>query len=289
MLFVLCGCFRPSFAAGKSKFLSVDWPQTVTQGEAFVIRVVSPKKLKELKGELAGKPVYFAEISSSVYLALAGIDVEEAPGRRDWKISALPEKRWFRWKAEGSFEINAGTFPVQRLTLPPKMVTFDEETQKRVDRDSAKLKEVFGLNSGERLWHEPFVYPVRKMRISSAFGLQRIMNDEPRPRHTGVDFRAPVGEPILAVNAGRVALVDNQYLGGNVVAIDHGWGIFSVYSHLDATTVKEGERVLKGQMIGRAGQTGRASGPHLHFAFRLNGARVDPMTVFKINRARLGF
>ncbi|MDC4224937.1 MAG: M23 family metallopeptidase [Candidatus Manganitrophus sp.] len=107
------------------------------------------------------------------------------------------------------------------------------------------------------------------------------MNGQPRNPHTGEDISAPLGTPVLASNGGRVILVGDFYFNGQSVIIDHGLGLFSMYFHLAETTVKEGDVVAKGQAIGSVGQSGRATGPHLHWGVRLNGARVNPFSLIE--------
>jgi murein DD-endopeptidase MepM/ murein hydrolase activator NlpD len=95
--------------------------------------------------------------------------------------------------------------------------------------------------------------------------------------HSGVDLRASVGQPVFASNAGTVRLAEALFYSGNAVIIDHGTGIFTSYSHLSRLDVRPGQGVHKGQQLGLAGATGRASGPHLHWGVRVNAERVDPM------------
>jgi murein DD-endopeptidase MepM/ murein hydrolase activator NlpD len=76
-----------------------------------------------------------------------------------------------------------------------------------------------------------------------------------------------------------VSIADERYYTGNTVVIDHGLGLFSLFAHLSETNVREGESVKKGEVIGRVGATGRVTGPHLHWSVRLNGARVDPLSL----------
>ena len=102
------------------------------------------------------------------------------------------------------------------------------------------------------------------------------------PSHAAPDFLSPSGTPIHAPNAGRVAVARNLYFSGNTVVIDHGLGLFSLLAHMSAMDVREGDRVSAGQIVGRVGATGRVTGPHLHWAVRASGARVDPVGVLAL-------
>ena len=90
------------------------------------------------------------------------------------------------------------------------------------------------------------------------------------------------GTTVRAPNAGRIALAESLYFSGNTVIVDHGLGLFSLLAHLSTMAVHEGDRVAAGQIIGRVGATGRVTGPHLHWAVRANGARVDPMALIAL-------
>ena len=114
-------------------------------------------------------------------------------------------------------------------------------------------------------------------RISGVYGSQRVLNGQPRRPHFGVDIAAPKGTPVAAMADGTVALVhQDMFYTGKTVMLDHGLGLTSVYIHMDAITVDQGAKVRKGQQIGTVGQTGRATGPHLHWGVAWFGTQLDP-------------
>jgi murein DD-endopeptidase MepM/ murein hydrolase activator NlpD len=117
---------------------------------------------------------------------------------------------------------------------------------------------------------------------NSAFGTRSVFNGKPRNAHGGADFLSPGGTPVHAPNAGRVVVARNLYFAGNSVVIDHGAGLFSQLAHLSEMDVAEGDRVEAGQVVGRVGATGRVTGPHLHWAVRAAGARVDPLSLLAV-------
>jgi murein DD-endopeptidase MepM/ murein hydrolase activator NlpD len=115
------------------------------------------------------------------------------------------------------------------------------------------------------------------------FGSRRIINGQRRSPHSGLDFAAPAGTPVVAANRGRVALVVEFFFGGRLVALDHGEGLYTLYMHLERVDVTEGALVERGSIIGAVGSTGRATGPHLHWAAQLRRARIDPNALLTLS------
>jgi murein DD-endopeptidase MepM/ murein hydrolase activator NlpD len=160
--------------------------------------------------------------------------------------------------------------------------------QERIAQEAKELAALWEASVDSRLWTGAFVRPVPQA-ANSAFGSRSILNGLPRSPHGGADFASPAGTPIKAPNAGRVVLAKALYYTGNTVVIDHGLGLFSLFAHLSATDVSAGATVAAGQRVGLVGQTGRVTGPHLHWAVRLNGARVDPLSLLNMETtARAG-
>jgi murein DD-endopeptidase MepM/ murein hydrolase activator NlpD len=104
-----------------------------------------------------------------------------------------------------------------------------------------------------------------------------------KSRHNGLDFGGGIGAPVKSANDGIVALTGSFYLGGNCVYVDHGAGLVTAYLHLSKRTVKVGQQVKKGQLIGRIGATGRVTGPHLHFITRYGAISVNPLSLYGVS------
>jgi murein DD-endopeptidase MepM/ murein hydrolase activator NlpD len=260
--------------------VKVSWfPQELRQGEVLFVTVKPETQVTSVKGDLDGTPLYFYEREGGGFAGIVGVDLAASPGQRYLKVQIMDlEGRSF----ERVFQVQVQKveFEVQRLTLPEEMVTLTGEALQRVLEDNRKLKGIFNQVRPERLWRHSFVTPVEGP-ITSAFGLRRIINDEPRSPHSGVDIGAPEGTEVGACNDGIVVFAQELYLCGKTIIIDHGFGLYSMYFHLSETRVKEGDTVHVGDVIGLVGATGRVTGPHLHWGVNLLGAKVDPFSLVR--------
>jgi len=160
----------------------------------------------------------------------------------------------------------------------------DSLTQARIERENALARAV-GRRAHQtpELWTQPFVRP-RTSRITSSFGSGRVFNGRLTSSHGGVDFAGQPGDPVHAANRGVVALVDNFFLAGNVVYVNHGGGVVTGYFHLTQALVAVGDTVERGQEIGIVGATGRVTGPHLHWSARYGEHTFDPMGLIELTR-----
>ena len=176
-----------------------------------------------------------------------------------------------------ALKIEKRTYVIQRIDgLPPKQVTPDPQTLKRIAKERERIAEARRRDTEASLFAAGFQWPASG-RISGVYGSQRILNGEGRSPHLGVDIAAPVGTDVVAMSDGVVALADDDlFFTGKTVILDHGHGLTSVYAHLSQTAVKQGARVKKGQAIGRIGATGRVTGPHLHWGVHWRGVGLDP-------------
>ena len=262
--------------------LSVDYfPERVRQGDVCLIRASGAASLRSIYGEFKGErfPVAPGE-QHKTYEGLIGIDMSTRPATYEIKVVAMDEDG--RVNSKGlTLKVDKVEFGTEKLSLPSYMVDLDAKTLERVNKEAKKLQILFQTFRDERLWRSTFVRPVEG-KLSGAFGLNRIINGQRRSPHTGVDLQAEKGTPVLACNAGFVVLADELFFAGRSVILDHGWGLYSMYCHLSETLVKEGDRVHTGAMLGRVGSTGRSTRPHLHWAIRINRARVDPLSLLKI-------
>ena len=156
-----------------------------------------------------------------------------------------------------------------------------KEVKKRISREYNEAMKIYTTVTQKSYITKPFIQPLQS-KITSAFGKARIYNGSLKGYHSGTDFRAPIGTPIIAANDGRIALVKERFYSGGTVLIDHGEGIYTCYFHMSAFDVEEGDIVQRGEILGLSGQSGRVTGPHLHFSARINGIQVDPLQLISL-------
>jgi murein DD-endopeptidase MepM/ murein hydrolase activator NlpD len=244
----------------------------IAQGDSasIVIRTGGEKKPRVL---WMGRPVDLVfDGENRAWYGFFGVDLGAEPGPATLVVEPGPAEKKQRFK----MTVVKKDRGVRVLTLPPEMVELDAETLERVKRESGVMKEVLGAPPGEPRWRASFTKPLEG-EVAGVFGTRSIINGEPRSPHSGVDLRAAAGTPVKSIQNGTVALIADHFFSGKSVVVDHGGAIQSMYFHLEKTLVKEGEEVKRGEVIGLVGATGRATGPHLHFGMRVNGARVDPL------------
>lgn len=185
-----------------------------------------------------------------------------------------------RRSARRNLEISPGTFPTSRINgLPPATVEVpqDPALQARIQREVALKTEGFASRIDADHFRDGFVWPVEGFRISSRWGAQRILNGTPARPHYGVDLAVPAGTPIRAPAAGRVVMAQSDlHFEGGLVLLDHGQGLITAYLHQSRLEVREGQDLMRGDLIGRVGMTGRATGPHLCWRMKWRDRNLDP-------------
>lgn len=166
--------------------------------------------------------------------------------------------------------------------VPQKKVTPSATDQAAIDDERRQLRGALAEDLRKAYWKTGFMQPVSG-RISGKFGGQRIMNGRKMNPHAGTDIAAPLGTPVAAAGDGKVVLTAGDlFYSGNVVVIDHGYGLQTIYAHLNKITVQKGQKVKKGEIIGEVGKTGRVTGPHLHWGASLKGIRFNPFSLLRL-------
>ncbi len=204
------------------------------------------------------------------WTALVGIPLSAKAGEHKVTIKTADNTR------QQAFIISDKEYPAQHLTIKKKrMVTgFTDDDLKKINADKKAMDKAKSVWT-EQVIHADFIAPVDG-RLSSLFGLKRFFNDIPKRPHNGLDIAAITGTPILAPASARVIDTGNYYFNGNTVFLDHGQGLLSAYLHMNKISVKSGQHLKQGDQLGTVGETGRVTGPHLHWIVYLNKTPVDP-------------
>ena len=254
--------------------------RAVAPGEVVVVDVRAAEPLDDVRAQWLSQSIRFYQVEPRWWQGLAPIDVGAAPGPKTLNVVArLTAGRTL--ERPYAITIAARTFPARRITVAPKFADPPADELPRIEAERKAVEAIFASQTPERFWSQPFIVPVPGAATSS-FGRRTILNGQTRGQHTGTDFQAATGTPVVAPNRGRVALAADQYFPGRTIIIDHGLGVYSYLAHLSEFSVAEGAVVERGQRIALSGATGRVTGPHLHWTMRLGSARVDPLSLIAV-------
>lgn len=208
--------------------------------------------------------------SNQAWIAIVGIDLKTAVGEEQLLVKEGSQERRL------SFQVRDKQYESQHIKLKnQRHVTPDPDQTRRFEREYKAQMQAYGNFREAGPSNVSLDKPVEG-RLSSRFGLRRFFNGQERNPHSGLDFAVGAGTPVKAPADGVVTIVDDYFFNGKTVFIDHGQGFITMYCHLSAFDVELGEEIKRGQIIGRVGATGRATGPHLHWNVSLNATRVDP-------------
>jgi murein DD-endopeptidase MepM/ murein hydrolase activator NlpD len=247
-------------------------PEVIVQGKVLVISLWAVPDLA-ITGVLDSQELIFMA-DGHHYWALLGVSVSDEIGIHTVWLTATNDRGQIE-TATANFHVTGGAFPIERIDLPAGQLQLLDPAL--VEAENKDLQRRFGVFTTEKLWRGLFMMPIEGP-ISSAFGTLRSYNGGPvSGHHQGIDIDAPEGSPVVAANDGMIVLAQRLSLRGNAIVIDHGLGVFSGYYHMSEIEVAEGQSVKKGQIIGRVGETGMATGPHLHWEIRIRGTSVAPL------------
>ena len=288
ILAVLILCFPVVAPAAPPTKASAHWtlgyqPTRVVNGTPVLFRVITPKPALSLSAKWLDHEISFTfDANQKTWFGLAGVSLETKPGTYPIELQA-EAKSGPALAYRQAIRVQRQHYPkVIVLKVPGRYTAPDPEQLRVIDQDKQVKAEAFQAVTPERQWRGSFERPVAAS-ISDVFGVQRVFNGTVQSTHQGLDFRAPTGTPVSAVNGGTVILARPLYFEGNCIVIDHGQGLLTLCLHLSEFRVKEGERVSKGQQIGLSGGTGRATGPHLHLAVRWQGVYLNPATLLSLH------
>ena len=257
--------------------------RSLQPGEVVLVEIQTSGRVDRMIGKIFDREVPFEVdkgLPSPHWWGLVGLDLEVSPGDYVLEVDAFEQGRTVG-KVKYVLQVEKKDFPTRRLTLPKRFVNPPKEALGRIRKESRKISALFGDFAPGRRWEGPFDRPTEGAPTSS-FGKRSILNGQPRSPHTGTDFQAAKGTPVMAPNFGKVVLADDLYYSGNTIILDHGQGLYSYFAHLQDFKVSQDALVSKGRVIGSVGATGRVTGPHLHWSVRLRKARVDPLSLIAV-------
>jgi len=250
-------------------------PPRPLNGAPVFLEVTPPARLQSLTATWLGHNVTFSQSNGKTWFALAGTSLETRPGTYPLALDATTTSGG-RIHFQRNLTIARAKYPVIKLTVSKEFTEPNPEQQQKIAADQQVKHETFARPSApDREWSGSFQAPV-SAPVSDVFGIRRVFNGVTKSVHQGLDYRVPPGTPVAAVNSGTVLLARPLYFEGNCVMLDHGQGLITLYLHLSEIDVKEGDHAERGQLLGRSGATGRATGPHLHLAVRWQGVYLDP-------------
>jgi len=179
------------------------------------------------------------------------------------------------------FNVKDGAYKKETIKVQKSKVSLNKKDKKRASKEYAQAMKIYNTTNKKSYINQKFIVPL-DTKITSDFGKARVYNDTLKGYHSGTDFRAKVGTPIIASNDGIIVLAKNRFYSGNSIIIDHGQGIYTCYYHMSEFLVKQGDKVKRGDVLGLSGSTGRVTGPHLHFSARVGGLQVDPLQLIEL-------
>ena len=249
---------------------------TAAQGSAVQVKVPNEPGVNSVQVVWQNRKVPAFPVDDD-WATLLGIDLDTKPGRRTTEaLLTMEDGRVVRRKL--TIDVLDKKFPTTELKVASKFVQLSKADLERSRRESKEVGSIYRRVTADVVADEAYTVPIPG-GTGRNFGERRVFNGQPRSPHSGADLRAKTGTPVQATNRGRVVLAKSLFFTGNTVILDHGLGLYSLYAHLSRLDVKKGEVVDNGEVVGLVGATGRVTGPHLHWAIRAQGARIDPFTL----------
>jgi murein DD-endopeptidase MepM/ murein hydrolase activator NlpD len=262
------------------------WPSIPFQGAVLVVDVVAPG-IRSASATFAGKAFRFYRFDGDTLRGVAPVPDGAKPGPATLAVTAEWSDGKVRRKAtrEIPLGVAAVDFPSDSLRVDPKFTKLSAAAKRQIARDREKLRTVWKDSPDRPLFTRAFLKP-REDRTTAPYGTRRTFNGAVKSVHAGWDIDGDVGAPVLCTNDGVVRHAGDLYYSGGTLIVDHGLGIYSAYFHLSGYLVKEGDRVTRGQPCALVGDTGRVTGPHLHFGAKVGGSYIHPEALLRFDFAR---
>lgn len=249
-------------------WLEFSW---IRQGRVGIVRVTG-NAITEVRAIFQDRLIHFypdARGYVGLLSAHMGLDVGDYPLQVWVNFSDGSAQR-----IDEEVEVTFGEFGRADLLLPEALAGLIEPTVE--EAEMTRLFNILDRFTPERYWSTAGFMTPTDGPLIGYFGTWRLYNGTYWSRHTGLDVTMAYGTPVIAAANGRVILAEELDIRGGYVLIDHGWGVYSGYAHLSEALVVPGQYVRQGDVIGRSGDNGRSTGPHLHWEMAVSGAWTDP-------------
>jgi murein DD-endopeptidase MepM/ murein hydrolase activator NlpD len=261
--------------------VSVEPPEVAQGGIVQVlVRSLGPRPPKDAKATLGDATAQATRWDQGSLLALLPVRLEAKLGPRTVEV-AVTDARGGQHKVTLILTVVAGDFETDELGVKKFFTDPSPRQRAQAKADAQAFETIWKRADPVRLWRGPFQAPT-STAATARYGTFRTINGRTKSRHQGLDLKGARGDPIRAANDGRVALARGCFYSGNTVVLDHGNGVHTLYFHLTQFKVKAGQMVKRGQVLGTVGDTGRVTGPHLHWGVKLSNVYVDPQALLRL-------
>jgi len=273
-IFILFTCSALAFNINISS-------SNVANGKTALLEFDKEKNTKYKKIIIAKKnyTIFTNPIDKNKAYVLLPISYYEKPNKK--KVELVYEENSKQKTKLLFFNVEDGKYKKEQIKVDNSKVSLNKKDKKRASKEYAEAMKIYNSVNEKSYINKKFIVPL-DTKITSDFGKARVYNDTLKGYHSGTDFRAKVGTPIIASNDGIIILAKDRFYSGNSIIIDHGQGIYTCYYHMSQFDVKKDDEVKRGQVLGLSGSTGRVTGPHLHFSARVGGIQVDPLQLIKL-------
>jgi len=254
---------------------------TITNGKTTLIEL-NKENNTVIDKVIAGKKtykVYQHPLDSSKLYVLVPINYYEKPKNK--KIQIVYEKSKTSKVKTLFLHIKDGKYKKEKIKVSKSKVDLNKKDKSRASKEYSEAMKIYNTNTDINYINSKFISPIDS-KITSSFGKARVYNGTLKGYHSGTDFRAKVGTKLIACNDGKIVLAKDRFYSGGSVIIDHGRGVYTCYYHMSKFNVKKGDIVKKHQLLGLSGDSGRVTGPHLHFSARVGGEQVDPLQLIEL-------
>jgi murein DD-endopeptidase MepM/ murein hydrolase activator NlpD len=255
--------------------------QSTVKNANTVLLEIQKKNISEVKLTFDKQNIDFFKNPFKENTHYALIPISYYQKKKDYRVivSYIENgKKVFEGK---NLKVVDGKYKSEVINVPKTKFKPKASRVKRTKKEYTQAMKIYNFISKDILWKEDFINPLNT-KITSNFGTKRVYNGKLKSYHSGTDFRAKNGTNIIASNSGIVKISQNRFYSGGTIVIDHGHGVYSCYFHLSKMNYKTGDFIEKGAILGLSGDTGRVTGPHLHFSFRIQGIQVDPLNAITI-------